>query len=126
VSFKAALANWRPILRYCLSVFFFLSVFPSLVILVVSVIVPETLFPYVATAIFVPYGLCLIANLQISDYISYRDRLPRPAKRSRRSSGDDRPRELRAPERDRPGNRVRGRQAQARSPARNARRRCTV
>ena len=73
VSFKAAVANWRPILRYCLSVFFFLSVFPSLVILVVSVIVPDALFPYVATAIFVPYGLCLIAILQISDYISYRD-----------------------------------------------------
>jgi hypothetical protein len=73
VSFKAALANWRAILRYCVSVFFFLSILPSLVILVVSVIVPESLFPYVATAIFVPYGLCLLAILQISDYISYRD-----------------------------------------------------
>ena len=73
VSFKAALANWRPIARYCISVFFFLSVLPSLIILLISVVVPESLFPYVATAIFVPYGLCLIAVLQISVYISYRD-----------------------------------------------------
>ncbi len=72
-SFRAAAANWRALLRYCLVVFFFFSLFQGLVNLLIFAVVPEALVAYVATAVFAPYALCVIAVVQISDYISYRD-----------------------------------------------------
>jgi hypothetical protein len=72
-SLRAALANWRPLLRYGLAVFFFSAVVPTLISLAIAVIVPPTLHAAFAAFVLMPYGACFVATLQISDYVSYRD-----------------------------------------------------
>ena len=72
-SLRACLANWRPLLRYAISVFFFAAVVPSFLSLLIALIVPQSLYPLVAGIVFLPYTLCFVATLQISDYVSYRD-----------------------------------------------------
>ena len=72
-SLRACLANWSALLRYGIAVFFFTAVLPSLLILVIALVVPQSLYPFFATVILLPYTACFVATLQISDYVSYRD-----------------------------------------------------
>jgi hypothetical protein len=72
-SLRASIANWRPLLRYGISVFFFTAVVPSFLSLLIALVVPQSAYPFVATLILLPYTACFVATLQISDYVSYRD-----------------------------------------------------
>jgi len=72
-SLRAALANWRPLLRYGIAVFFFSAVVPTLLSLVMALVVPPSLHAAFAAFVLLPYGACFVATLQISDYVSYRD-----------------------------------------------------
>jgi len=72
-SLRACLANWTALLRYGIAVFFFTAVVPSLLILLIALVAPQSLYPFFATVILAPYTACFVATLQISDYVSYRD-----------------------------------------------------
>ncbi|HEV2220192.1 MAG TPA: BPSS1780 family membrane protein [Casimicrobiaceae bacterium] len=72
-SLRAALANWRAVLRYALVVFLLGGVVPSLVTSLVALIVPAPFSSTVAMALLLPYLALFIATLHISDYVSYRD-----------------------------------------------------
>jgi hypothetical protein len=72
-SLRACLANWSALLRYAIAVFFFTAVVPSFLILLIALVVPQSLYPFFATVILLPYTACFVATLQISDYVSYRD-----------------------------------------------------
>jgi hypothetical protein len=72
-SLRASLANWRPLLRYGIAVFFFTAVVPTLLSLVVAVLVPAGLHAAFAAFVLLPYTACFVATLQICDYVSYRD-----------------------------------------------------
>jgi hypothetical protein len=72
-SLRAALANWRPLLRYAIAVFFFTAVVPTLLSFVVALLVPQGLHAAFAAFVLLPYSACFVATLQISDYVSYRD-----------------------------------------------------
>jgi hypothetical protein len=71
-SLRAALANWRPLLRYGIAVFFFTAVVPTLLSLAVAVLVPAGLHAGFAAFVLLPYTACFVATLQICDYVSYR------------------------------------------------------
>jgi uncharacterized membrane protein len=73
VSFRAALANWRPILRYALSVFFFGGLLPTLAGTVIALVIPAPVGRALGLALMLPYVFCFVATLHISDYVSYRD-----------------------------------------------------
>jgi uncharacterized membrane protein len=72
-SLRAALANWRPIAVYGALVLFYGAIVPTLALGLVTMIVPETAQNGIAIAILVPWLAFLMAVLQISDYVSYRD-----------------------------------------------------
>lgn len=74
-SLRASLANWRPILRWCVVVFLFTTLLPSAVGNLLFAVVPEAngLIVYVVFALFTLYWGSLVAVIQISDYVSYRD-----------------------------------------------------
>jgi hypothetical protein len=72
-SLRACLANWRPLLRYGVTVFFFAAVVPSFLSLLIALLAPQSFYPELAAVILLPYSLCFVATLQISDYVSYRD-----------------------------------------------------
>ena len=72
-SLRAALANWRPILGYVVSVFFFGGLLPTLAGTLIALAVPAPVGRGLALALMLPYMLCFVATLHISDYVSYRD-----------------------------------------------------
>jgi hypothetical protein len=72
-SLRAALANWRPVLRYAILVFVMGGVVPSLVTSVIALVVPAPFSGTVAMALLLPYLALFVATLHISDYVSYRD-----------------------------------------------------
>ncbi|HVE49509.1 MAG TPA: BPSS1780 family membrane protein [Casimicrobiaceae bacterium] len=72
-SFRAAFANWRPILIYGLSVALFGAVVPSLIINAVLTLAPNETSLLVLRFAFIAYWLMFSAILHISDYVSYRD-----------------------------------------------------
>ncbi len=72
-SLRAALANWRPVLRYALLVFLLGGIVPSLVTSMVALVVPAPFNSTVAMALLLPYLALFVTTLHISDYVSYRD-----------------------------------------------------
>ncbi len=72
-SLRAALANWRPVLRYALVVFLLGGVVPSLVTSLVALVMPAPFSSTVAMALLLPYLALFVTTLHISDYVSYRD-----------------------------------------------------
>ena len=72
-SLRAAIANWRPVLRYAAVVFVLGGVVPSLVTSVVALIVPAPFNATLAMALLLPYLALFVTTLHISDYVSYRD-----------------------------------------------------
>jgi hypothetical protein len=72
-SLRAALANWRPIFRYALTVFLFGGVLPALAGTLLAVAVPAPVGRALALGLMLPYAFCFVATLHICDYVSYRD-----------------------------------------------------
>jgi len=72
-SLRAALANWRPILRYALTVFVFGGVLPTIAATVLAMVLPAPAGRALALALMLPYVFFFVATLHISDYVSYRD-----------------------------------------------------
>ncbi|MEO8976454.1 MAG: BPSS1780 family membrane protein [Casimicrobiaceae bacterium] len=75
-SLRAALANWRALLVYALAVFVFAGLTPTMLVALLSMLLsgfPDELRATLTYAIVLPYVAMLIAILQISDYICYRD-----------------------------------------------------
>jgi hypothetical protein len=72
-SLRAALANWRPIVRYAFTVFLFGGVLPTLAGALISLILPAPAGRAVAVGLMLPYVFFFVATLHISDYVSYRD-----------------------------------------------------
>ena len=71
-SFRAAIANWRPVATYGALVFAFGGVLPGLV-LSIGQLLGETVAGMLALFVVLPYLFAFIATLHISDYVSYRD-----------------------------------------------------
>ena len=71
-SFRAAIANWRPIATYGSLVFAFGGIVPGLV-LSIGQVLGETVAGMLALFVVLPYLFVFIATLHISDYVSYRD-----------------------------------------------------
>jgi hypothetical protein len=71
-SFRAAIANWRPVATYGALVFAFGGVLPGLV-LSIGQLLGDTVAGMLALFVVLPYLFAFIATLHISDYISYRD-----------------------------------------------------
>jgi hypothetical protein len=72
VSFRAALANFRPLAIYALGVFFYGAALPALFSGVLILLLHEPGLQ-IAKVLLMPYGIFLAATLHISDYVSYRD-----------------------------------------------------
>ncbi|MEO5765030.1 MAG: BPSS1780 family membrane protein [Casimicrobiaceae bacterium] len=72
-SLRAALANWRPILRYALAAFFFGGLLPTVVGTLLALFIPAPVGRALALALMLPYVFFFVATLHISDYVSYRD-----------------------------------------------------
>lgn len=72
-SLRASLANWRPILLWCFTVFVFSTVLPSAVGELIWLVLPASISPFVIAGLSVLYLWSIVAVLQISDYVSYRD-----------------------------------------------------
>lgn len=73
MSLRAALANWRPVLRYALVVFLLGGIVPSLITTLVALVAPSSIYPLVASALLLPYVIIFVTLLHIADYVSYRD-----------------------------------------------------
>jgi len=74
-SLRAALANWRPLFMYAISLFVLGVLLPGLVVSIARLF-GETFAGLVALFVVVPYFFAFIATLHISDYVSYRDVFP--------------------------------------------------
>jgi hypothetical protein len=72
VSFRAAIANFRPLAVYVLGVFFYAAALPALLTGVLVLLLQEPGLQ-IAKVLLIPYGIFLAATLHISDYVSYRD-----------------------------------------------------
>jgi len=72
-SLRAALANWRPILRYAVTVFLFGGLIPTVAGTVIALLIPAPIGRPLALALMLPYVFFFVATLHISDYVSYRD-----------------------------------------------------
>jgi len=72
VSFRAAIANFRPLAIYALGVFFYGAALPALFSGVLILLLHEPGLQ-IAKVLLMPYGIFLAATLHISDYVSYRD-----------------------------------------------------
>lgn len=71
-SLRAALANWRAVAAYAVTVFAFGAMLPVLV-LSVGLLFGDTIAGVLALFVVAPYLFAFIATLHISDYVSYRD-----------------------------------------------------
>jgi hypothetical protein len=71
-SLRATIANWRPILVYCLAVFVLGGMVP-VVALSIAHLFGDVASGMVALFVVVPYLFAFVATLHISDYIGYRD-----------------------------------------------------
>jgi hypothetical protein len=72
ISLRAAVANWKPIALYGLTVFALGGVLPGLA-LSIAQLFGQTVAGVLALFVIIPYLFALVATLHISDYVSYRD-----------------------------------------------------
>ncbi|MBS0320710.1 MAG: hypothetical protein JSR18_09230 [Proteobacteria bacterium] len=75
-SLRAALANWRAIVTYVLCVFALMAVVPALLLTIIGVLGSfggDALRVVLTFVILMPYLAIVMATLQISDYVAYRD-----------------------------------------------------
>jgi uncharacterized membrane protein len=72
-SFRAAVANWRPLLVYGLLLFFYGIVLPAAVATLIAATAPHEAAYAILMLVLLPYLAFFVATLNISDYVSYRD-----------------------------------------------------
>lgn len=72
-SLRAATANWRPIAMWALLLFLYVGVLPTFVAAIIAALAPEDVAYIVAAVVLLPYLALLIATVNISAYVSYRD-----------------------------------------------------
>jgi uncharacterized membrane protein len=72
-SLRAALANWKALAIYGLTVFFYGIVVTVFAIALLALFVPAPAFQTVALVVLLPYMLVFVATLHVSDYVSYRE-----------------------------------------------------
>jgi hypothetical protein len=72
-SLRATVANWRPMMRYVIAVFFFGGIVPMVGGTLIALLVPAPAGRMLALGLMLPYELCFVATLHIADYVSYRD-----------------------------------------------------
>jgi hypothetical protein len=72
-SLRAALANWRPILVYGLTVFFVGAVVPVVLAQLIVYAIGDETTVAVVRFLLLAWMLIVAATLHISDYVSYRD-----------------------------------------------------
>jgi hypothetical protein len=76
LSFRAAAANWRPIGVYCLFVFVLAGIVPTFLAAMVQMlggVFSDNVRAVLTYVVILPYIAMVIATMQISDYVSYRD-----------------------------------------------------
>lgn len=71
-SMRAAVSNWRSMLTYAMVVITLAGMLPAIALSLLALVNP-VLGGTIAFVAMVPYGLTIVATLQISDYVSYRD-----------------------------------------------------
>jgi hypothetical protein len=72
-SLRAALANWRAVAVYAISVFVLGAVVPSLLALLLALLLPAPVNAALTALVVLPYLAFFVATLHICDYVSYRD-----------------------------------------------------
>jgi len=72
-SLRAALANWRALATYVLSMFFFCLLLPMMLLTLLAVLLPAAVLQVLVLLVMLPYSIVLTVTLHISDYVSYRD-----------------------------------------------------
>ncbi|MEO8536841.1 MAG: BPSS1780 family membrane protein [Betaproteobacteria bacterium] len=72
-SLRAAIANWRAVLRYAIGVFTLGAVVPTLATTAIALLVPPPINATLAALFVLPYLALFVATLHIADYVSYRD-----------------------------------------------------
>jgi hypothetical protein len=72
-SVRAALANWKALVMYTLTVFLYAGVIPGVVISLLSLVLGERAMEVLLVALLLPYSLFIAATLHVSDYVSYRE-----------------------------------------------------
>lgn len=72
-SLRAAVANWRALAVYALSILFFYMLLPMLVLTLLAVLLPTVVTQLLVVLVMLPYSIVLTVTLHISDYVSYRD-----------------------------------------------------
>lgn len=72
-SLRAAVANWRALAAYVLSIFFFCLMLPMVLLTLLAVLLPPSVMQVLVLLVMLPYSIVLTVTLHISDYVSYRD-----------------------------------------------------
>lgn len=72
-SLRATIANWAPIITYCLAVALIGALLPMLVVMTLLAIFPAEAAMTPLRLAYFAYWLAISATLHISDYIGYRD-----------------------------------------------------
>ncbi len=72
-SLRAAIANWRAVLRYAIGVFTLGAIVPTLATTGIALLVPPPINATLAALVVLPYLAFFVATLHIADYDSYRD-----------------------------------------------------
>jgi hypothetical protein len=72
-SLRAAMANWRPLAVYGLSVFVMGGLVPGVALAILMLVLPPSIASVLGIALLMPYVFFFAATLHVSDYVSYRD-----------------------------------------------------
>ena len=72
-SLRAAVANWRALAAYALSIAFFCIMLPMMLLTLLAVVLPATVLQILVVLVLLPYSIVLTVTLHIADYVSYRD-----------------------------------------------------
>jgi hypothetical protein len=73
VSLRAAIANWRPLLRFALIAAALWVLVPYVAITLLTLLLPPAVAAIVMILLIMPYAFGFLATLAIADYVSYRD-----------------------------------------------------
>ncbi len=72
-SLRAAMANWRPLAVYALTVFVMGGLVPGVALAILMLVLPPSVASVLGIALLMPYVFFFAATLHVSDYVSYRD-----------------------------------------------------
>jgi hypothetical protein len=72
-SFRAAIANWRPVLVYAALLTLFGGLLPAIAVKLIALALPLVAARIVVAVAVVPYVFLFVTAQAISDFVSYRD-----------------------------------------------------